>query len=139
MEWLQFTLLLLALGGMSSFGYLKARRDAIHIINELKSDLPAALGILGKSLAHSKNSMVAAAASADSRLDKAVSERLLSDFLNSQSPWAKLLLEYGKETVPFLQDHPEAIETLLPLIQKYLGAMGAKDLSSNEPFLGLKK
>ena len=110
---------------MGSFGYWKARKDMIQTINELKNDIPAFLGGLGKAMYRSVKSGQAGELSGDARLDKGLSERMLNDLLGSQSPWAKILLDYGKETIPYLKDHPELIMQIAPMIQQFLGPRGA--------------
>lgn len=134
-------MLLAAFAGMGSLGYWKARHDMVQIIDELKNDLPAFAGILGKSLFKSANATRAAEASAEARIDKGLSERMLDDFLNSQSPWAKMLVDYGKESIPYLKDHPELITQIIPLAQQFFGARSGKGgqfSNSSEPKLGLQ-
>ena len=128
---------------MGSVAYWKVRKDTIQMIDELKKDLPTTVDLLGKSLFKSVKGSRAAEDSQGVRLDKAVGERLLNDFLESQSPLAKIALDYGKQTIPFLREHPEALEYALPYIQKFfgggLGLPGAPAGNSKERNLGLGK
>jgi len=121
LDWAQFGLLFIGFGGMGSVAYWKVRKDTIQMIDELKKDLPTAVDLLGKSLFKSVKGSNAAESANGVRMDKAVGERLLNDFLGSQPPLATMALDYGKETIPFLREHPVALEYALPYIQKFFG------------------
>ena len=123
---------------MGYFAYWKARKDTIQLINELKNDLPTSIELLGKAMWKSVKGGIGATASAESRLDQGLARRMTDDFLSSQSPWAKMLLDYGKESIPYLKEHPELITQLLPMVQQFFGQKGGQRLNNSEPYLGLR-
>lgn len=100
------------------------KKDAIQIINELKADVAAAPQIIGAQLAKSFSGQLGGLLSGSGRLDKGLASRLFNDFTKSQSPIAQWLIEYGKESIPFLQDHPELIAEVLPHLSKLAPGLG---------------
>lgn len=127
---------------MGSGVYWKARKDTIKLVNELKNDLPTALTLLGKAMGKTSRAIDAAGASAEARIDKGLATRMMDDFLESQSPWAKMLLDYGKNSIPYLKEHPELITQIVPLAQQFFGARageGQQRTNKKEPFLGLQR
>ena len=100
------------------------KKDAIQIINELKADVAAAPQIIGAQLAKSFSGQLGGLLSGSGRLDKGLASRLFNDFTKSQSPIAQWLIEYGKESIPFLQEHPELIAEVLPHLSKLAPGLG---------------
>ena len=136
---LEFAFFALGYPLMGVFAYWWTRRDVIQIINELKADLPTSLNLLGKAMFKSVKSSEGAALSADTRLDKGLASRMVDDFLGSQSPLAKMALDYGKESIPYLREHPELLPQLITYAREFFGQKAPQSSNNRERFLGLGK
>lgn len=109
------------------------KQDAIDILNELKKDLADAPEILGKVFATTLSKSIGGMISGDTRLDKGLATRVMADVVNSQDPLVQMVLGQAKNTLPFLNEHPELMPQVIGMIQKFLPNLKLGGNSTQKP------